>query len=443
MTDGNNGQKPDRGRTSMILKALALTASLTLMAVPAGPAAAGTKGAALVDSHAFVEWGKRSSAPAGIPAPAPEAIVEKGERSLPSIPAHSGAEPVLPVIPRLAPEDPPPPPSKDECRDQPDAQTQPGDLSGWYKNRYSWCAWGSFEAPGTDIKTGQRIANFSADFTVIGYGNNGARQFDYAIYIDDIRYTGDSVNWTAATLQASLVGCNAAMTCPSTSRLATVPVWQAVNTAAFTFTSPEVTGGGNQIVGTSMALNLDLETPAQPEWVWAGGVDTARAPIRYDSASYVGRARGAVFNDYRPVLTVDLNQANQNESALHILQAFDRPQLTFPSWVGKSVPGKTEPLTRMYDESAKNANRSKSEKMCRSTFGSWDSTLDNCDEFPFASTYEGSKTGPETYGWGERYSVRLIDKDDNQYVGNTMLEVDIYRAQRMLDGDKFYVAVKQ
>jgi hypothetical protein len=115
--------------------------------------------------------------------------------------------------------------------------------------------------------------------------------------------------------------------------------------------------------------------------------------------------------------------------------------LTFPSWLGKSVPGRTEPLTRMYNDTDKEANRRKSESMCLAVYGPWDSNLDNCDEFPFASTYEGSKTGPLKYNWGERYSVRLIDKTDNQYVGNQMLEVNFYRALRVLDGDKFYVTV--
>jgi hypothetical protein len=39
--------------------------------------------------------------------------------------------------------------------------------------------------------------------------------------------------------------------------------------------------------------------------------------------------------------------------------------------------------------------------------------------------------------------VRLIDKVDNQYVGTTLLEVNFYRALRVLDGDKFYVTVLQ
>ncbi|MFC6607201.1 NucA/NucB deoxyribonuclease domain-containing protein [Amorphoplanes digitatis] len=412
----------------MFIKVLSLAAALAVAAIPAASVKASPPGAS---DHAFVEQGRRFAKPA-----------EPGWLPIAPLPGP-GTAATLPVLPQLAPEDPPPPPTKEECRDEPDAQTQPGDLSGWYKNRYSWCAWGEFSAPGRDVTTGQIVANFSVDFTVIGYGNNGARQFDYLVYIDDVDYSGAGVNWAAATLGVAFAGCNTAMSCPSTSRISTVPGWQAVNTAAFTFTSPEVSGAGVQLVDSTMTLSLDFATPTQPEWVWGapGGVDVAKSPIRYDSASYVGRARGAVFPLYRLVLEVDLKQSNQDESALHILHAYDRPQLTFPSWLGKSVPGKTEPLTRMYNDTAKEGNRRKSEAMCAAVFGSWNSDLDNCDEFPFASTYEGSRTGPETYNWGERYSVRLIDKTDNQYVGNTLLEVNFYRALRVLDGDKFYVTV--
>lgn len=163
--------------------------------------------------------------------------------------------------------------------------------------------------------------------------------------------------------------------------------------------------------------------------------------VRLRELRRAGPRRG--LPDYRLVLAVDLKQENQDESALHILHAFERPQLTWPSWNGKSVPGKTEPLTRMFNKPANDANRSKSEGVCEGIYGKWDSSIDNCDEFPFASTYEGSKSGPDTYNWGERYSVRLIDRDDNQYVGNTLLEVNLYRALRVLDGDKFYVTVLQ
>jgi hypothetical protein len=100
-----------------------------------------------------------------------------------------------------------------------------------------------------------------------------------------------------------------------------------------------------------------------------------------------------------------------------------------------------EPLTRMYNDPEKEANRRRSETVCREIYGEWDSTLLNCDEFPFASTYEGAKTGTAANNGLERFSVRLIDANDNQYVGSQMLEVEFYRTYRVLDGDKFFVRI--
>jgi hypothetical protein len=54
---------------------------------------------------------------------------------------------------------------------------------------------------------------------------------------------------------------------------------------------------------------------------------------------------------------------------------------------------------------AADTGRRKSENLCRKLYGSWDNTLVNCDEFPFASTYEGSRPAPnETVAsTGSRY----------------------------------------
>ncbi|WP_084723407.1 NucA/NucB deoxyribonuclease domain-containing protein [Streptomonospora alba] len=63
-----------------------------------------------------------------------------------------------------------------------------------------------------------------------------------------------------------------------------------------------------------------------------------------------------------------------------------------------------------------------------------DGDLVNCDEHPFASTYEGASTGEE-----KRFSARLIDGDDNKEAGGR-LQATYYR-QRLFDGDPFYVRI--
>ncbi|MEU5309038.1 NucA/NucB deoxyribonuclease domain-containing protein [Streptomyces sp. NPDC021562] len=56
-----------------------------------------------------------------------------------------------------------------------------------------------------------------------------------------------------------------------------------------------------------------------------------------------------------------------------------------------------------------------------------------CDEYPFASTREGPTNGDN------RYSVLLITGTDNNAGGNMILAM--YSANRVLDGDAFYLKI--
>ncbi|WP_256990616.1 NucA/NucB deoxyribonuclease domain-containing protein [Burkholderia sp. HI2714] len=56
----------------------------------------------------------------------------------------------------------------------------------------------------------------------------------------------------------------------------------------------------------------------------------------------------------------------------------------------------------------------------------------DCDEYPFAATNQGAKTGA--------FSVKRIDASDNRRAGAFL--GDFFRAQRVLDADEFYVDVE-
>ncbi|GHK05869.1 hypothetical protein SY2F82_76660 [Streptomyces sp. Y2F8-2] len=62
-----------------------------------------------------------------------------------------------------------------------------------------------------------------------------------------------------------------------------------------------------------------------------------------------------------------------------------------------------------------------------------DRAADHRDEYPFASTKEGSTKGDN------RFSVRLIDGKDNRKGGERLNHV--YTLNRILDGDPFYVKI--
>ncbi|GAA3913800.1 NucA/NucB deoxyribonuclease domain-containing protein [Actinoplanes auranticolor] len=374
--------------------------------------------------------------------PPPGAFVQSGVRLASDTPppASTGrSQPkVAPTAPRLAP--PPDAPTVDECLAEPDAHVTPGDTGGWYKNRLGWCAWGDFFAIGRDAGTGEIIATVSFQFVVIGYGNNGARQFDYIVQLDHI-VTDGRLPWETTFLETEFEECKdpqPSNVCTRYTRQASPPDWRLTNNYAVTFMSAETAGGGYQIEGHVSVLTLSFSTPANPEWQWQDNVSVAATPERYDSAAYSGRARGAVFPTAPLVFHVDGNDPQQDESARHIWDAIHRPYLTFPSWPAKSVPSR---LTRMYNAADDDANREKSRAQCRIFYGTYDGNLQNCDEYPFASTYEGSVTGPRSNGNLERYSVRVIDAKDNQYVGQARLQIAFYHTWRILDKEKFDVVV--
>ncbi|MFE2884501.1 NucA/NucB deoxyribonuclease domain-containing protein [Streptomyces sp. NPDC059272] len=66
-------------------------------------------------------------------------------------------------------------------------------------------------------------------------------------------------------------------------------------------------------------------------------------------------------------------------------------------------------------------------------WGDYTGTDLQCDEYPFASTKEGSTKGDN------RFSVRLIDGTDNGNGGRRLDEM--YTLNRIIDGDAFYMQI--
>jgi hypothetical protein len=116
-----------------------------------------------------------------------------------------------------------------------------------------------------------------------------------------------------------------------------------------------------------------------------------------------------------------------------IYDALNRPERTFPSWPGKSVPGSKEPLRRVVDPEKIEDNRKKSIKECKKVWGDYAGSGLECVEYPFASTKEGSTKGDN------RFSIRLIDGKDNRKGGERLNEM--YTLNRVLNDDPFYVKI--
>jgi hypothetical protein len=173
-------------------------------------------------------------------------------------------------------------------------------------------------------------------------------------------------------------------------------------------------------------------------------------PWRCDSASYVYDTNGkCVFHAALSSVQMSASDPNIGESATFIRDAQVRGPLIAPP-TGKPVPGEYRgtPLTRLYKsydtEKLIPSSRRKIKRTCAEYFGSNYTKNPHvpgmkmeCDEYPFATTYQNSAAVKPDSNWG--YAVRPVSRDHNgaagRYYGTWMSR------DRILDGDPFYVII--
>ncbi|MQS38005.1 hypothetical protein FFZ77_20990 [Streptomyces katsurahamanus] len=251
----------------------------------------------------------------------------------------------------------------------------------------------------------------------------------------------DATRWTIGQSYRTAVHTGTSDPNPQVTDPATIKreellgVWDTTPHWYLTYTSPDNgpqhSTGNQQRVAAMIHLDLFVDSPNATSH---SEVDAYRSRIRFDYAGPVaGKHKGTVFSDARVKLVMSRKDPAVNESALHIYDAIKRPSRTFPSFLGKLIPGEKKPLHRLVDPEKQRKNREKSIKMCNSIWGDYSGTRLECDEYPFASTQEGSTKGDN------KYSVRLIEGTDNGAGGNMLNSM--FTLNRVLDGDPFYVKI--
>jgi len=170
---------------------------------------------------------------------------------------------------------------------------------------------------------------------------------------------------------------------------------------------------------------------------------------RWDTATYISRAGGAVFSYVVPMPFSTKTGAEERLAAQHIKDAYTKPTTTKPENSSKNLPGQTadRPLTRLYhDKDRRKANRDEAIKVCKRHWGNdYASGGKECDEFPFSSTYEGAaqalrKYDPQQKAPKNNFSARPIPKADNGAGGRLM--ADFYRLNRIIDGSNDGFTIK-
>ncbi|GGQ83496.1 NucA/NucB deoxyribonuclease domain-containing protein [Couchioplanes azureus] len=337
-------------------------------------------------------------------------------------------------------------------------------VEGWMKDRFNRCYMGHRKIELRCVGCTIIIASVEFDYVLLGMTSNGTRQADFVLTFHDWDAKG-GVEREITPMRVSLGGCGTYISCNPGNAETTQPLggWETAPRFHATFTSAEQTGVGDEFRALSTpSLGLQV-IPVNPEHVPYVETNMTRAEVRFDSAgARAGKHHGAVFSDFTPTFDlVKIAQADHyedgvKESILHIEDALYRPIRTFPSFVGKTIPGRYDPaaganqypLHRLVDSNLQSKNRTTAGKVCDDVWGPDGRTPDlNCDEYPFASTKEGAFTGSTVStgtadGWRTwRGSSRLIGEVDNQDSGRQYLNVAFYQGNRILSDDPFFVEI--
>ncbi|MEU2778412.1 NucA/NucB deoxyribonuclease domain-containing protein [Streptomyces sp. NPDC007162] len=278
--------------------------------------------------------------------------------------------------------------------------------------------------------------------TQAGNGTTGQRTILLTSGRDKFVDSGDAKvtaaiqeTWTTSGYSGtdgSNVACNVDGNSPKTR-----PEWAAGSKAVFVITSAAAGGYSRDSVsrcGIAGWSRSDL-----PPWGSMG-----QQGVRMDSASYLGSNGAGIFDRVVPIMQeYSVTSTRNGAVAQHVLDAQSNPNSTYPpkpDGSAKVIPGAVSsgaPLTRLmstWDAAATaryNANRSKVTSTCASLSHNAD---EECDEYPFASTWQGAGKGDGNF------SVRYVDGTQNGNAGTDLN--NWYIADRILHNDKFYVYVK-
>ncbi|MEV5576586.1 NucA/NucB deoxyribonuclease domain-containing protein [Spirillospora sp. NPDC052269] len=273
--------------------------------------------------------------------------------------------------------------------------------------------------------------------TVTGAGHNGKREINFQIKVVDIVPYGDMTKLDirlqfyiyCGPMRSNDAGCKEGASPTTMKRVST---WMhAPYDNLMKMTSPSNIGQGAEKVNfTRWQLLVN-----SPEMVIANDRPLIDQTARFDSAAYITGKMGAIFNQVTPHLL--FSRAKRDgvpESANHMWQACHNTAATIPTVKNKKIPGcnNNNPLHRLYHPQTKKIkvgrktrildrykeNRAMSVRTCEAKWPGYPSHGDDCDEFPFAATYEGS----DAPAWDPKavpgnYSVWPVNLSDNRRAG--------------------------
>ncbi|MEW1700101.1 NucA/NucB deoxyribonuclease domain-containing protein [Streptomyces sp. NPDC093249] len=335
-----------------------------------------------------------------------------------------------------------------ECR------TTLGSSSNFFlKSRFAICSGASFLQ--TWLRNGTPVGESVFDVVVVGTIPLNSRQITVTYYVMNQRTTGTTgAAAMGITLKASIAASwpsNVAYSYGGTLLPAT-RTWasfQTANSVATTLTAPNGVGSNGPTESIAAVYQPAVSVSAPAPWKLGGstGGNVFMLAPRWDKASYLPSATGAAAFSYLGVLYYSKAVGSPERAvALHIEKAYLTPGQTQPPSSTKKIPGQStdEYLTRLYNDNARrDRNRSVAVSTCVKYWGpNYAEGGKQCDEFPFASTYQGAAGSEyDVNQLPNNFSALPLDGTENGNAGTLLSQ--FYSKYRVIDGpdDGFLVQI--
>lgn len=221
-----------------------------------------------------------------------------------------------------------------------------------------------------------------------------------------------------------------------------IPDWRSNPDAYLSLVSDAATpdsSRGQQIARAEFRPEYHFTIPSYHQFYTPKG---ETGGMRFDSAWYLTYSTGSIFDRTTPSIAYSLSDEPVKLSARHMSDALNYPASTYPMVTGKHIPGgsASDTIHRLYfDTKRRDDNRDEAGNVCDAQWPGYPELGQDCDEFPFATTYEGAARSlydNTPYGM---FSVRPINAPDNQLAGSRLGAW--YGDDRILDGDPFFVRI--
>ncbi|MFK8909815.1 NucA/NucB deoxyribonuclease domain-containing protein [Streptomyces sp. YS-3] len=322
------------------------------------------------------------------------------------------------------------------------------------KSRYAACSGATFNQ--TWLQNGKPVGESHFNVVVIATVPSISREIQLTYQFTDMLSTGQTgitttgIQTSAAIAKSWPAGVQYSW---GGTQLPVTKPWVALRSnGTFSQTVDASAGQGN---GGSVDLISAIYQPSfkiKPPMAWKLGGATGGEPfwlaLRWDKAPYLpNSATGAASLAYQtPLVYSTADGAPERGVARHIEKAFTNPGSTVPPSATKKVPGQNpgDPLTRLYtDSKRREENRRRSVYNCTKYFGDdYAKNGDQCDEYPFASTYQGAVGADyDPHQLRDNFSVMPVPGDQNRDAG--ILLGQFYDKNRVLDGpdDGFWMEI--